>query len=175
MADRSIEGSRVGKEEVCSMNWLRMSQLTYKDPVGKERTWDMVERTTRREEIDAVAVFALLESSTMGPKTILVRQYRPPLDKICVELPAGLVEKGEKPEQAAIRELKEETGYSGVVHKVTCMMYNDPGITNANMRMVLVKVNLDLEENKNPTPHCDPGEFVETIIVPIDGLCDQLK
>ena len=42
---------------------------------------------------------------------ILIRQYRYPLGRFIYELPAGLIEAGETPEQAAIRELKEETGY----------------------------------------------------------------
>lgn len=41
---------------------------------------------------------------------IMIRQYRYPLDGYLYELPAGLIDKGETPRQAAIREMKEETG-----------------------------------------------------------------
>ena len=44
-------------------------------------------------------------------KIILIRQYRYPLGRFIYELPAGLIDPGESPEQAAVRELKEETGY----------------------------------------------------------------
>lgn len=50
-----------------------------------------------------------------GTEVLLQKQFRPPLDKICIEFPAGLVDKGETPEQAAVRELAEETGYAGEV------------------------------------------------------------
>lgn len=46
---------------------------------------------------------------------MIIIQYRPPVEAFCVEFPAGLIDEGESPEQAAVRELREETGYSGKV------------------------------------------------------------
>ena len=48
---------------------------------------------------------------------MIIVQYRPPVEAFCVEFPAGLIDEGESPEQAAVRELREETGYSGKVCK----------------------------------------------------------
>lgn len=56
---------------------------------------------------DWVNVIALTE----GNKVILVRQYRHAAGEEILELPGGVMEKGESPEQAARRELLEETGY----------------------------------------------------------------
>ena len=42
---------------------------------------------------------------------VLIRQYRPVLDKITIEIPAGAIDGDETPERAALRELAEETGY----------------------------------------------------------------
>lgn len=42
---------------------------------------------------------------------VLVSQFRPPLEKVCLELPAGIVDGAEKAEDAAVRELHEETGF----------------------------------------------------------------
>jgi ADP-ribose pyrophosphatase len=61
------------------------------------------------ERPDAAIIFPL----TADSEVVLVRQYRPPLDMMELGLPAGLVEEGERPEEAARRELSEETGYAG--------------------------------------------------------------
>ena len=55
---------------------------------------------------------------------ILQKQYRPPIDKVVIEVPAGLIDPGETAEQAAVRELKEETGYVGEVTESTPIMFN---------------------------------------------------
>jgi ADP-ribose pyrophosphatase len=60
----------------------------------------------------------------VGPEIILQKQYRPPLDKVVIEVPAGLIDAGETAEQAAVRELKEETGYVGVVSQTSPIMFN---------------------------------------------------
>ncbi|CAJ0841453.1 2664_t:CDS:2, partial [Entrophospora sp. SA101] len=51
-----------------------------------------------------------------------------------------LVEKDEAPEQAALRELYEETGYKGkAITNVSTSMFNDAGITNTNMKLVFIE------------------------------------
>ena len=72
----------------------------------KKGKWEFVSRT---RGVGAAVILAVHEG-----KAILVEQYRVPLGRMCVELPAGLVgdeEEGEAAETAAIRELEEETGY----------------------------------------------------------------
>jgi 8-oxo-dGTP pyrophosphatase MutT (NUDIX family) len=43
-------------------------------------------------------------------RTLIILQYRPPIQNICVELPAGLIDEGESPEQSGIREGKTHRG-----------------------------------------------------------------
>jgi len=58
------------------------------------------------KQADYVTVLAV----TTDGKIPLIRQYRPALDRFTLELPSGLLEAGEQPERAAVRELREETG-----------------------------------------------------------------
>lgn len=65
-----------------------------------------------------MAIAPILRHPKKAPSTVILLQYRPPVEAFCVEFPAGLIDEGESPEQAAVRELKEETGYEGKVGDV---------------------------------------------------------
>lgn len=59
-----------------------------------------------------------------GPEIILQKQFRPPINKVTIEVPAGLIDAGETAEQCAERELKEETGYVGKATDTSPIMFN---------------------------------------------------
>lgn len=91
-----------------SDHWFR---ITYTDPLGKQRTWESAERSTRPKNspIDGVGIVAILQKPS-GPELLLQKQFRPPINKVVIEVPAGLVDEGETAEASAVRELREETG-----------------------------------------------------------------
>ncbi|CAJ2504468.1 Uu.00g118620.m01.CDS01 [Anthostomella pinea] len=156
--------------------WTKLVKITYDDCKAKTRSWESAERTTRPKngDIDGVGIVAILEKPT-GPEIVLQRQYRAPIDKICIEAPAGLVDEGETTEEAAIRELKEETGYVGKVSETSPMMFNDPGFCNTNLRMVHVTVDMSLPENQNLKPELEEDEFIEVFYVPLTDLYAECK
>ncbi|RKL30799.1 hypothetical protein BFJ72_g11364 [Fusarium proliferatum] len=140
------------------------------------RTWESAERLTRPKtaDIDGVGIVAILPLPT-GPELILQKQYRPPINAVTIEVPAGLIDEGETPEECAIRELREETGYVGVATETSPMMFNDPGFCNTNLKMVHVSVDMDLPENKDLKPELEEGEFIEVFTVKLTdlwGMCE---
>lgn len=72
------------------------------------------------------------------------KQYRPPIDMVAVEIPAGLVDAGESPEVCAVRELKEETGYVGVAEQTSTVMYNGGCIIDSRLAAFYPLLQLEL-------------------------------
>ena len=129
--------------------------------------------------MDAVGIVAILEKSS-GPEILLQKQFRPPIDKVCIEIPAGLVDPNEDVETCALRELKEETGYVGQVLDgkawgVGPVIFNDPGFTNTNLNMIHVSVDMSNPENQDPQPELEPGEFIECFSVPLNQFYAECR
>ena len=108
------------------------------------------------ERPDAAIVFPL----TGEGEVVLVRQFRPPLERMELGLPAGLVEEGEKPEAAARRELLEETGYSGGEWELLGSLASSPSLKDNWAYLFLAR---GVEETAPPDP--DEHELVEVVRV----------
>jgi 8-oxo-dGTP pyrophosphatase MutT (NUDIX family) len=113
------------------------------------------------ERPDAAIIFPL----TGEGEVVLVRQYRPPLERMELGLPAGLVEEGEKPEDAARRELLEETGYSGDQWEPLGSLASSPSLKDNWAYLFLAR---GVEESAPPDP--DEHELVEVVRVPVGDL-----
>ncbi|MDE6622049.1 MAG: NUDIX hydrolase [Lachnospiraceae bacterium] len=72
------------------------------------RKADEIKLLTRDSAAEGVVIYPIWKGDP--EKIVMIRQYRYPLDDYLYELPAGLIDAGETPEAAAIREMKEETG-----------------------------------------------------------------
>jgi ADP-ribose pyrophosphatase len=72
-------------------------------------------------------------------KIVLIRQFRSPINKEIWEIPAGKLDRGEKPEEGAKRELKEETGYEAKKLKKIGVFYLAPGYSTEYMHLFLAR------------------------------------
>ena len=110
------------------------------------------------ERPDAAIIFPV----TREGNVILVRQYRPPLERMELGLPAGLVDTGEEPEAAARRELQEETGCAGGEWTALGAIASSPSLKDNWAYLYLAR---DVE--KVSGQNLDEYERLETVEVPV--------
>lgn len=108
----------------------------------------------------AVAVIALLDDGSL----VLVRQYRYPVAKVLLELPAGKLDPGESQLACAVRELQEETGYTAAWWAYGGEIHNAAAYSSESIWLWFAR---GLQAGP---PQPDHGEFIETVLLPEEVL-----
>jgi len=127
---------------------FRVEQAVQITPDGAEHVREIIRHP------GAVAIIPLLDDG----RICLLQNYRVAVDQTLVELPAGTLEPGEDPAEAARRELAEETGYRAGEIELLATFYTSPGIIDEKMY---------LYEATSLTPgstNLDPGEDIQTLL-----------
>ena len=115
-------------------SWSNLVEISYEDDKKQKRKWEGLHR---KNDAEAVIIIAKMEPSD---RYIIIRQFRPPTNSYLLEFPAGLVDSGETREQTAIRELSEETGYIGEIHKISPRLYSSPGLLSEAVSFAHIQV-----------------------------------
>ena len=158
---------RIEKQTIGSGDWLTLARIYYEGHDGVTRTWETVNRKNSR---GAVGILATMKDSG---EIVLIRQYRPPLDRFAIEFPAGLIDDGEEPGEAALRELREETGYKGELKKLSDRAYSSPGLTDEFQ--IFARVEIDPAVQGEIQTDFDEAESIETFLVAPDKLNEFLE
>ena len=123
---------------------------------------------SKREIVDhqkGVGIIAFDEDN----KLWMVKQYRKAIDKVTLEIPAGLVESNELPIETAKRELQEEVGFYPEEISYLFDMHASPGFTNDKLSFFLAQnlVKSELEQ--------DEDENVEASLYEVDDLYNMIE
>ena len=125
-------------------------------------------RTGETSEVQAIklADWVLILPLTADQEVIMVRQYRHGIERVCLELPGGLVDASdESPGLSARRELLEETGYQADQIKLIGECYPQPAVLSNKCFFYLAK-----NTTKVQPPHLDSGEDIEIIKIPLNEI-----
>ncbi len=140
-----LKETKLSSEVIFQGRLLDVRKDVVKLPNGKTSTREWIKHP------GAVCIIPILPDGSLA----LIRQFRYPVQKEMIELPAGKLDLGEKPEICASRELEEEIGYRP--EKLTFLTQIHPAIGFADEVMWLY-LGEELTESKIK---CDEDEFIE--------------
>jgi ADP-ribose pyrophosphatase len=152
---KHLEEKTIAKEQIFSGKVIDLYVEDVELPNGK---------TSKREIVKHPGAVAVLAVTDEGK----IIQFRKPLERTIVEIPAGKLEKGEEPEYTALRELEEETGYTAKKLTKMTAFYTSPGFADEIVHVFLAEELAVLEEKRE----LDEDEFVEVMEVTLE---DALK
>lgn len=145
--------------------WLNLWEVEYVDEKGRTRTWQFASRNdppnpAELPKVNAVVVFARVLTPT-GQKLVVTRESRVVVGGKEWGVVAGLMSSTETPEDAARRELKEETGLDLVsVEKVSCPIVSSAGAMDEAVIMVFCTAEGELSQ-----AHLEDGECIEAFLL----------
>lgn len=149
--------------------WERRAQTT----AVKTRVLDVLNvryfHPVRNVERDFVVIAAPdwcnVIALTPDGQLVLVRQFRYGTNEFSLEIPGGMIDAGEAPVAAAIRELREETGFVGTQARVLATVEPNPAIQNNRCHLVLIE-----NVERRATVGWDHDEEIEVIVAPVDEV-----
>ena len=151
----------VSSEKLFSAPWLNVRKDVCELPDGRKHSDYYI-----LEYPDWATAFAMTEDG----KVVMVRQYRHGLGVISTELPGGVIDAGETPEQAIARELKEETGYVFESIEELGKVSPNPATSTNYMHMFLARGGKKITEQ-----NLDATEDVEVLVLTVEAFKQMLR
>ena len=155
-----MEYKRLKRELVAKGAIIDYYQDTMQIPNGNTAKWDFIEHK------GAAAVVAVREDG----KLLMVRQYRNALERETLEIPAGGLNYRQEPtDEAAMRELSEETGYTCDKVELLVSIYTTVAFCNEKIDIYVAR---DLKPGKQ---HLDEDEFINVEAYSVDELKQMIS
>lgn len=153
------------------LNWKKVKEEKYQvNPHRRmlKRKFIFPDETEADYDILDIGTTASVVAFTKANKIVLIKIFRPGPEKVLAEIPGGFVDEGEKPEEAAKRELLEETGYSGDFEFVSTSV--DDAYSNC-VRFIFVAKNC----KKVQRPKREFDEFMEVVEMTLEQFRNHLR
>lgn len=157
----------VGNKILEKGRFLSLRQLELSHPDTKQTAYEVVTRNSEK----VFGIVSILPITTEN-EVILIRQYRAPLDRIQLELPAGCAEVGKHSilEDAVHAELQEETGYMSDNITHIAEFSSSSGMTNETVHGYIARNCKKVTDILT----LDTDEYIERILVPMAEFDDMI-
>lgn len=152
----------LNRKVVAQSRLLKIEAVDLKFSNGEQRQFERMQGSGR----GAVMIVPFIDDTTM----VLVREYAAGLHEYQLGFPKGLIDPGETPEQAAIRELKEEVGYGARQLEPLTEVTMAPQFFQAKMTLFVAR---DLYPETLPGDEPEPLEKVHWSVDDVDDLLQQ--
>ena len=150
---------RTGSEEIFNGTILHVQRDTVRLPNGNDAIREVI------RHIGAVCVIPVLDNGDV----IMERQYRYPLDRVILEIPAGKLDAANENRLSAIqRELREETGYTAEEWTVIGDFHPAPAYSDEFITMYMAR------KLRKGDRHLDADEFLDVYTVPLKDLVEDV-
>ena len=154
-----LRETQTASEEIFNGVVLHVKRDTVRLPNGNSAVREVI------RHIGAVCVIPVLENGDV----VMERQYRYPLDRVILEIPAGKLDAADEDRFSAIqRELREETGYTAGNWTEIGPLYPAPAYSDEYITMYLAR---DLRRGER---HLDEDEFLDVHTVPLRDLVEDV-
>ncbi|MDP3621950.1 MAG: NUDIX hydrolase [Polynucleobacter sp.] len=154
LGDQHLKEECVDSRGIYSGIFLEMKRDTVRLPDGEQAVREYLTHP------GAVAILAILEDG----RVLLERQYRYPVARVCMEIPAGKLELGEDPLLCAQRELAEETGYTA---KRWSYIRRIHPVISYSTEFIDIYLAEGLTKGQR---HLDEEEFLDVFAAPLEDL-----
>lgn len=147
--------------DVTESPWIRLKRIVYENNHGQLLQWDYIERVNARSSVLVMPRFK--ESGDL----LFTRQYRVIMDRYVIGFPAGVISHGEDVAACGLRELEEETGYTGRIVQISPKLTQNSALVREGAYCVVV----ELEEDAAPKEQVlEPAEQIEVYRVKGDEV-----
>ena len=124
-------------------------------------------KTYRREVVSHPGAAAVIPV-TKNKEILFVKQYRYPVKRELLEIPAGKLDEAEDPAYCALRELEEETGYIGNIRELG-YIYTTPGFSDEKIYLYLADHLVYTQQR------LDEGEYLEVLKIPVEEVLEMIR
>ncbi|MFH1459608.1 MAG: NUDIX hydrolase [Candidatus Omnitrophota bacterium] len=155
------------EKNLFSGKWISLTELTFKTKNNQIIYWEGIKR------INTHIILVIVPIIKPHNQYILIKQFRPSVNNVVIGFPAGILDLKNTAknsakidiETQALKELKEETGYTGIITDISPELVFNPALSNERVYIVSAEIDANNPLNLHPVQQLEPAEEIDVVLV----------